>query len=73
MVTFESVVQDALLLSDEDRAWLIRRLEVSHGLSSELDADWRDEVERRLERPPVGGRRNDDYTEERPQLRSQAV
>lgn len=45
----ESVLDDALALSDDDRERLLERLNMSFDWTPEVAAAWRDEIRRRLE------------------------
>ena len=49
MPTMESVLDDALALSDDDRERLLERLNMSFDWTPEVAAAWRDEIRRRLE------------------------
>lgn len=50
----ESVLDDALTLSDEDRWRLVARLEASAEVDPKVDAAWRVEIQRRIDAIAAG-------------------
>ena len=54
MPTMESVLDDALRLSDDDRVRLVERLQASVQVDPKIEAAWKVEIQRRIDAIAAG-------------------